>query len=257
VAKGLFFQDNNMMKKFIVLGITLLLPLSEALAAEIGLGVEGEAQFNPYKSYKTDYSLIPYLGYDNKIVYLDGTEAGVYLVNDDKNEFKARVWYLDVEFDPDNARQWAIRQLDTRHSTMMAGVSYQRITDIGAFRGEFSGDTLNTSNGLMATLAWAGQIVAEPVTIYPQAGVDWYSDKLARYYYGISERESAKSGLDAWSPNDAFAPWLAVAADWKVTDNLHFYLQPRITFLPSTIRHSPMVDDNVLADIESGLVWSF
>ncbi|WP_313050049.1 hypothetical protein [Atlantibacter subterraneus] len=75
-----------MMKKFIVLGITLLLPLSEALAAEIGLGVEGEAQFNPYKSYKTDYSLIPYLGYDNKIVYLDGTEAGVYLVNDDKNE---------------------------------------------------------------------------------------------------------------------------------------------------------------------------
>ncbi|WP_313048031.1 MipA/OmpV family protein [Atlantibacter subterraneus] len=162
-----------------------------------------------------------------------------------------------MEFDPDNARQWAIRQLDTRHSTMMAGVSYQRITDIGAFRGEFSGDTLNTSNGLMATLAWAGQIVAEPVTIYPQAGVDWYSDKLARYYYGISERESAKSGLDAWSPNNAFAPWLAVAADWKVTDNLHFYLQPRITFLPSTIRHSPMVDDNVLADIESGLVWSF
>lgn len=246
-----------MMTKLFAAGMALLIPISTTMAAEIGLGVQGEAQFNPYKSYKTDYSVIPYLGYDNKIVYLDGTEAGVYFVNDDKNEFKARVWYLDVEYDPDNARQWAMRQLDTRHSTMMAGFSYQRITDIGAFRGELSGDTLNTSNGIIATLAWAGQIVAEPVTFYPQAGVDWYSEKLARYYYGVSERESARSGLDSWSPHSAVAPWLAVAADWKVTSDVHFYLQPRITFLPSTLRHSPMVDDTVLADIESGLVWSF
>lgn len=246
-----------MMIKIPAAGMALLLPISTALAADIGIGVEGEAQFTPYKSYKTDYSAIPYLGYDNKIVYLDGTEAGVYIVNDDKNEFKARVWYLDVEYDPDNARQWAMRQLDTRHSTLMAGLSYQRITDIGAFRGEISGDTLNTSNGVMATLAWAGQIVAKPVTFYPQAGVDWYSEKLARYYYGVSERESMRSGLDSFSPHSAVAPWLAVAADWEVTRDVHFYLQPRITFLPSTIRHSPMVDDTVLTDIQSGLVWSF
>ncbi|WP_165461480.1 MipA/OmpV family protein [Atlantibacter sp.] len=246
-----------MMIKIPAAGMALLLPISTALAADIGIGVEGEAQFTPYKSYKTDYSAIPYLGYDNKIVYLDGTEAGVYFVNDDKNEFKARVWYLDVEYDPDNARQWAMRQLDTRHSTLMAGLSYQRITDIGAFRGEISGDTLNTSNGVMATLAWAGQIVVKPVTFYPQAGVDWYSEKLARYYYGVSERESMRSGLDSFSPHSAVAPWLAVAADWEVTRDVHFYLQPRITFLPSTIRHSPMVDDTVLTDIQSGLVWSF
>jgi len=246
-----------MMIKIPAAGMALLLPISTALAADIGIGVEGEAQFTPYKSYKTDYSAIPYLGYDNKIVYLDGTEAGVYLVNDDKNEFKARVWYLDVEYDPDNARQWAMRQLDTRHSTFLAGLRYQRIPDIGAFRGEISGDTLNTSNGVMATLAWAGQIIVKPVTFYPQAGVDWYSEKLARYYYGVSERESMRSGLDSFSPHSAVAPWLAVAADWEVTRDVHFYLQPRITFLPSTIRHSPMVDDTVLTDIQSGLVWSF
>ncbi|WP_312558849.1 MipA/OmpV family protein [Atlantibacter hermannii] len=246
-----------MMTKITAAGMALVIPFGTAMAADISAGVEGEAQFTPYKSYKTDYSAIPYLGYDNKIVYLDGTEAGVYFVNDDKNEFKARVWYLDVEFDPDNVRQRAMRQLDTRHSTMMAGLSYQRITDIGAFRGEISGDTLNTSNGIIATLAWAGQVVAEPVTIYPQAGVDWYSAKLARYYYGVSERESAASGLNSWSPDSAVAPWLAVAADWKVTPDLHFYLQPRVTFLPSTLRHSPMVDDTVLTTVESGLVWSF
>lgn len=240
-----------------VAGVTLFMPFCAASAADWGIGVEGEALITPYKSYKTDYSVIPYLGYDNKIVYLDGTEAGVYVVNDDKNTFKARVWYLDVEYDPDHARQSGMRQLDPRHSTMMAGLSYQRITDIGAFRGEVSGDTLNTSNGVIATLAWAGQIVARPVTIYPQAGVDWYSEKLVTYYYGISDREAARSGLSAWSPHDAFAPWLAIAADWKVTDSLHFYLQPRVTFLPATIRNSPMVDDNVITDIESGLVWSF
>lgn len=246
-----------MTKVFAVAGITLLMPLSAAMAADYGLGIEGEALFNPYKSYKTDYSIIPYLGYDNKIVYLDGTEAGVYFVNDDKNEFKARAWYLDVEFDPDHARQQAIRQLNSRHSTMMAGLSYQRITDTGAFRGEISGDTLNTSNGMIATLAWAGQVVTGPLTLYPQAGVDWYSEKLVRYYYGISERESARSGLAQWSPHDAVAPWLALAADWNVTGNLHFYLQPRITFLPATIRNSPMVDDDIITDIQSGLVWSF
>ncbi|VDZ71157.1 Uncharacterised protein [Atlantibacter hermannii] len=76
------------MTKITAAGMALVIPFGTAMAADISAGVEGEAQFTPYKSYKTDYSAIPYLGYDNKIVYLDGTEAGVYFVNDDKTNLK-------------------------------------------------------------------------------------------------------------------------------------------------------------------------
>ncbi len=266
IATTLFFSGLNIrtqlkMKSAIKYLITLFIIFTalaaRASAADLSLGVQGEANALPWRNYKTTWSALPYVGYDNAHWYVDGLDAGVYAVNDGVNQLKARLFYLDMEFDPKRSHASRMRELDNRHATMMGGVSYQRITPVGAFRAELSTDTLGESNGLLGTLAWAGQVSLTGVDIYPEAGVDWLNAQQARYYYGISREEASRSGMSAYSPGQAFSPWLAVAADWHVTSHLHFYLQPRITFLPAPLRHSPMVSQSHFWTLNSGLVWTF
>ncbi|OON41851.1 MipA [Izhakiella australiensis] len=234
----------------------LLCHTSLALADGITLGAQGEANFTPYRQYKTQYSGIPYIGYDNSHVYIDGTEVGAYFINNDTDQLKARWWYLDNEFDPGKSSDSALRQLRSRHSTMMGGLSYQKITPVGAFRAEFSADTLDNSRGLLGTVAWLGQVSLTQVDIYPQAGVDWLNKQQASYYYGVTERESVRSGLPGWA-HQGVTPWLAVAFDWHPVKPLHIYLQPKLTFLTGALRDSPMTDQNYYWVLSSGVTWTF
>ncbi|PIJ52020.1 MipA [Erwinia sp. OLTSP20] len=222
----------------------------------ITVGVQGEANLTPYRQYKTQYSGLPYIGYDNRHVYIDGTEAGAYLINNDSDQLKARWWYLDNEFDPDKSGNSALRQLRVRHSTMMGGLSYQKITPAGAFRAEFSADTLNQSRGLLATVAWLGQVSFLQVDLYPQAGVDWLNKQQASYYYGVSGEEAARTGLASWA-HQGVTPWLALAFDWHPVEPLHIYLQPKLTLLTGALRSSPMTDQHYYWVLSSGITWTF
>ncbi|WHS98691.1 MAG: MltA-interacting protein [Pantoea stewartii] len=234
----------------------LLGNITHAWAEGLTLGAQGEANFTPYRAYKTQFSGLPYVGYDNDHVYIDGTEVGAYFIKDDTTQLKARWWYLDNEFDPDQTSDSALRQLRIRHSTMMGGMSYQKITPLGAFRTELSGDTLNESRGWLGTVAWAGQVSLMQLDVYPQAGVDWLSKQQASYYYGVSEEESARSGLPTWN-HQGVTPWLAVAFDWHPVKSFHVYLQPKVTFLTGALRDSPMTDQHYFWTLSSGVTWTF
>ncbi|KGD85419.1 outer membrane scaffolding protein for murein synthesis (MipA/OmpV family) [Pantoea sp. PNA 14-12] len=234
----------------------LLGNITHAWAEGLTLGAQGEANFTPYRAYKTQFSGLPYVGYDNDHVYIDGTEVGAYFIKDDTTQLKARWWYLDNEFDPDQTSDSALRQLRIRHSTMMGGMSYQKITPLGAFRTELSGDTLNESRGWLGTVAWAGQVSLMQLDVYPQAGVDWLSKQQASYYYGVSEEESARSGLPTWN-HQGVTPWLAVAFDWHPVKSFHVYLQPKVTFLTGALRDSPMTDQQYFWTLSSGVTWTF
>ena len=230
--------------------------ITQAWAEGLTLGAQGEANFTPYRQYKTQFSGLPYVGYDNNHVYIDGTEVGAYMIKDDTTQLKARWWYLDNEFDPGQSSDPALRQLDIRHSTMMGGISYQKITPVGAFRTELSADTLNESRGLLGTVAWAGQVSFMQLDVYPQVGVDWLNKQQASYYYGVNAQESERSGLPSWR-HQGITPWLALAFDWHPVTPLHIYLQPKVTFLTGALRDSPMTDQQYYWTLSSGVTWTF
>ena len=35
----------------------------------------------------------------------------------------------------------------------------------------------------------------DKITIYPELGLRWYNDKYNNYYFGVSERESLRTGI--------------------------------------------------------------
>lgn len=51
-------------------------------------------------------------------------------------------------------------------------------------------------------MAWLYRYTNGGLTVTPGIGVQWNSENQNEYYYGVSRKESARSGLRGYNPND-------------------------------------------------------
>jgi len=115
--------------------LVLLIPVTPpvwAQLSDLSLGLGGSLETSAYKMRYRDYSVLPVLNYDDDTWYLDGAEAGYYLINDDVNELKIKAYYDFTSYNSNLGHGDAMRSLKDRHGSLMAGFSYQYTTDYGA-----------------------------------------------------------------------------------------------------------------------------
>ncbi len=135
-----------------------------------------------------------------------------------------------------------MRHLDDRKSTMMAGLSYAHFTQYGYLRTTLAGDTLDNSNGIVWDMAWLYRYTNGGLTVTPGIGVQWNSENQNEYYYGVSRKESARSGLRGYNPNDSWSPYLELSASYNFLGDWSVYGTARYTRLSDEVTDSPMVD---------------
>ena len=66
---------------------------------------------------------------------------------------------------------------------------------------------LDNSNGIIWDMAWLYRYTNGGLTVTPGIGVQWNSENQNEYYYGVSRKESARSGLRGYNPNDSWSPY--------------------------------------------------
>ncbi len=69
-----------------------------------------------------------------------------------------------------------------------------------------AGDTLDNSNGIVWDMAWLSGYTNGGLTVTPGIGVQWNSQN--EYYSGVSRKESARSSMRGYNPNDSWSPYL-------------------------------------------------
>lgn len=223
---------------------------------DFSLGIAGNLDVTPYKTKQHKYSVLPVINYDDDTWYFQGSEGGVYLMNNDSNELKLKAFYDDREFDPKDSHG-ALRRLHSRHATMMAGASYQRITPIGAIHVQLAADTLNNSKGLTGNLAWLYQYQHQGWTLVPEIGVDWANAQQNRYYYGVTKKETRRSGIKSYRPNQSFTPYAGLTVDYAFGTHWDSYINGRGDWLASTQRNSPMVGHDYGWSLTWGVNYNF
>lgn len=77
-------------------------------------------------------------------------------------------------------------------------------------------------------MAWLYRYANGGFTLTPGIGVAWSSQKQNDYYYGVSRRESARSGLKRYKADDGWAPYLEVSANYTFASNWGF-TEPHVT----------------------------
>ena len=70
-----------------------------------------------------------------------------------------------------------------------------------------AGDTRITATASSRDMARLYRYTNGGLTVTPGIGVQWNSENQNEYYYGVSRKESARSGLRGYNPNDSWSPY--------------------------------------------------
>ncbi|WP_348240985.1 MipA/OmpV family protein, partial [Salmonella enterica] len=68
-------------------------------------------------------------------------------------------------------------------------------------------------------LAWLYRYTNGGLSLSPGIGVDWNSVNQNDYYYGVSRKESSRSGLRGYNTNDRGNPYLELSAKSNFAGN--------------------------------------
>ncbi|MCG7529970.1 MipA/OmpV family protein [Psychrobium sp. MM17-31] len=154
----------------------------------------------------------------------------------------------------------AISELADRDWTLDAGLQLNYFGDSNwMLQLNLLHDVLNVYNGLngQMRLEKSWRIKNIPALSLKLFGtLDWHSQKLANYYYGIGERDtqlvashySAKSGVNRT---------LGFSANYHLSSNWRAALSYRLTNLDASIKDSPMVRENHSDTLFVGAVYHF
>lgn len=235
--------------------LCILFPVTAKAGGSVGLGAG--VLSSEYKQTDGIAVPVPIINYENDHFYLRGLMAGFKVYADKMHEISLTLSYLPQYYKASRSDSWSMRQLDDRHSTVLAGAAYRLKTPFGTARASVGGDILDHGGGFVGDLAYLYPFKVGPATLSPTVGGMWTSKDYNDYYYGISGKESRKSGLKKYRPDDAFSPFAGLDATMDFTENWSMFLNMRAVFLSDEITDSPMVSEEVKWAFSAGFSYNF
>lgn len=231
------------------------IPIASADPTSIGIGA-GWAT-SPYKSYSSKIYPVPHIDYDNDVFFIDDLSAGVYAYQANGQSLSIGARYLANEFKPHDSDNHRLKQLDTRHSTLLAEIEYSIDTDFGSFSSSVGTDVLNESNSILANADYSLPYLEGNLVIVPTIGINWANSKHNDYYYGVSHRESSRSGLRYFNADSSVTPYAEIGAQYSLTDNIATFGGVHVDKLTGDAADSPMVDSSTITSVYMGLSYKF
>lgn len=225
----------------------------------IGLKVGINAMYadHGFKSYDNDIRILPSVFYDNKTVYARGNQLGLNVIKSKQHEVSVYAQYAGAQYDTDNVNDNALKQLDDKDSSVLVGGSYLYTSRFGGIRTQLATDALNKHGGSIAKASYVGRYKTDNLVVFPSIGLQWQDDKYNEYYYGVSEKEAAKTGIDNYKPDDSVHPYVSVMAMYDLTDDLGLFFNQNVAFHSDTQKESPKVEDNTVMATTLGLTYDF
>lgn len=228
-----------------------------AQAGNLSLGAGVLVTPEPYRGYQTRVYPVPIINYEDDNFYFRSLTAGYYLWNDQQNQLSVMAYYLPQSFKPGDSDDERMKRLDKRRGTLMAGLAYSYNAEWGTIRTALSADTLNNSNGMLGDVTYLHRFMLDNWTLVPGVGVTWSSKNQTDYYYGVSDNESRRSGLDSYSAGNSFAPYVELTANYRFNPNWNAFMTGRYISLSSEVKDSPMVDKSYTAILLTGVSYNF
>ncbi|MBJ9276960.1 MipA/OmpV family protein [Citrobacter amalonaticus] len=231
--------------------------IASASASELSIGAGAIYNESPYRGYNENTHAIPLISYEGESFYVRQTTLGYILSKSEQNEFSLTAFWMPLEFDPSDNDNHAMKKLDKRDSTMMAGAAWYHHENWGSVKVSAAADVLDNNNGWMGELSLFRKIPVGQLALIPSVGVLYYDENFNDYYYGVSGSESRRSGLDRYSAQDSWVPYVSLTAKYPVTDNIVLTASAAYSVLPDEIKDSPMIDRDDSFTFMSGVSWRF
>lgn len=183
----------------------------------------------------------------------------------DKDDATTSITSDDVDNTPRTNEEVAntpisVSQLNKRHWALDAGIQVNYFTQQNIMlQLNLLTDISGIYNGMNGQLklekTWNISAI-KPLSIKLSSSLDWYSDKLAIYYYGISDKDN-KMLAAHYSPTNGNNITLGVTANYQLSNKWRAALAYRTTSLGTSITRSPMVQESQSNTFFIGAIYNF
>jgi outer membrane protein len=235
-------------------GLTLERVLGER--GRIGVGVGFIGRSSPYREYNGNVSrVIPAVTYMGDRFQILGPSVRLGLLGSGKTRLAATLAYRIGVYDENDSPY--LHGMGDRKDTAMLGLAYQAELP-GGLEGNlsFDYDVLDEFGGSTAQVSLGKTFQRGIARLTPQIGVNWLSDKMSNYDFGVSAMQ-ARTGRAAYAPGEAWNPeiglgtFVEVSRNWLIVGNLEAEL------LDNTIRKSPIVSEDYVLKVFIGVNYVF
>lgn len=235
----------------------LLCATGAAHADTFSVGAGALIEQTAYRDYDRHVYPMPVINYDSQYVFIKGASVGAYAINNDNQQLYINVAYLPGEFKTSRTDNSALKQLDNRKLSLMAGMGYSYKAEWGNIYTHVMTDISGNSKGTIADLAYGYGFRFEKLYIEPKIGVEWQNSKYNNYYFGIKQQEANRSGLAYYSANSGSTPYLAINMHYTFNENWQAFVLARYTRLSNAIKDSPMASRSSTGLMGTGVLYRF
>ena len=247
--------------------VTMIVCAALTVRAEESTNASNRWGFNPgigatvttceYRGVERLGTALPLLGYEGDWLYLRGLSGGVHLFKNEHHEINVQLSYLPQNFYASWSESSAMRKLDDRYSSAMAGINYRLRTDLGVLAATLSTDALGVNKGVTADASYSYPIRFASMSLIPTLGVQWTDVNYNDYYYGVSKSEAQACGLSHYSPQAALAPYGELTLRVGLSDSWSAFVSGKALFLGEEVSNSPMVEHSSKYSLSGGFLYAF
>ena len=226
-----------------------------AIPGSAGLGAIQRLGYTPYKGATVSQDLVPLYMYEGKQIYLHATRVGLKLT-------EQPVWGFDVFLDyryeghPADQIPAVLAGMAKRNPEIDIGAAYRHRAGWGNLDAEVLHDTNNTSHGTEWRLGYNVDLDAGRLHLRPNVTVARRSANLNNYYYGVRMAE-ATALRPAFLPGAGVDWTVGLYAYYEVTQRWRLLGGVGVTFLDTSVRHSPIVEDKPQVGALVGAAYDF
>ena len=199
--------------------------------------------------------LVPLYLYEGKWLFAYGTSGGLHAFKNDHVSFDLILRYRFDKLDPNDNEQ--LNGLNERDQTLEGGLSASWFGRFGELNAEYVWDAQNNHNGNEFDLSYRYPFQWGNFTFTPFASLIWQDEDLVNYYFGISEEESANTGIDAYDAGSATNFAYGINTSYQLTDHIFMFANIGSMAFDTAIRNSPIVEEDFSTAVYFGAGYLF
>ena len=226
-----------------------------------GVAVGGAYHYSSdiYKDTDSHNEGFPLISYRGEHVYFQGVELGVGLMPlDAPHNILWQVTYDGRHFDPDDSDNAAMQGLNERHATGLTGPELRYSLPVGQLAVKAALEFTNEHHGYLLDASWLYSYRFQGATgLTTQIGYQYNSSKMTNYLYGVSESESAQTGITSYDVGGAGAWYAALGGFAELTSSIRLFAGAKLTYFDKDIYDSPIVTHDVTHSLNVGVAYRF
>ena len=218
----------------------------------VGMGAAFQAR--PYAGADDRVIPIPLINYVGEYLTIAGPRFEYELTRRDWITVSVLGEYRFAGYESDDSRR--LRGMRDRDDTFELGLAFRReLVDKVTLRAQFSADVLGKHGGMEGDLAITRNFRSGRWSFSPTLGVSIQSSDLADYYYGVRAFE-ARPSRPSYELGATFDPYFGLTTTYQAAPGWLAIGGLNLELLDDEITDSPIVDEDVLATLFVGFVYS-